>query len=337
MEYDNSYKLLFSYPKMVADLVQGFVREPWVQSVDFDTLERVNGNYVSDDLRDREDDIIWRVRWRGDWLYVYLLLEFQSSVDRFMAVRLLVYIGLLYQDLIRRRDLTPSRKLPPVVPLVLYNGQRPWTAPTSLESLIESLPGGLSVYRPSLRYLLIDEGNYREEALPDLPNLAASLIRLEKSRDPETLQQALQELVMVLRAPEDDPLRRAFTVWLRRVLLPARLPGLSLPAVEDIGEIQTMLAERVIEWTQQWKEEGLREGLREGREQERQSALAAERALLCRQTEKRFGEACAQMLSTYLESMEDRALLDDIGEWIVTCDTGDALLAQVRTRTSEEL
>ena len=48
-------------------------------------------------------------------LYVYLLLEFQSDVDPWMAVRLLVYVGLLYQDLIRAGCLTPDGCLPPVL------------------------------------------------------------------------------------------------------------------------------------------------------------------------------------------------------------------------------
>lgn len=57
----------------------------------------------------------------GEWLYVYLLLEFQSSNDTYMAVRILTYIGLLYQDLIKSGK-TSARKLPAVFPLVLYNG-----------------------------------------------------------------------------------------------------------------------------------------------------------------------------------------------------------------------
>ncbi|SEP97118.1 Putative transposase, YhgA-like, partial [Ectothiorhodospira magna] len=83
--HDNSYKLLFSHPRMVRDLLTGFVKEAWVEQLDFTSLEKVSGSYVTDELRDREDDIIWRIRWGKDWLYVYLLLEFQSSVDRFMA------------------------------------------------------------------------------------------------------------------------------------------------------------------------------------------------------------------------------------------------------------
>ncbi len=113
MDHDHSYKNLFSHPEMVADLLRGFVHEPWVDGLDFATLEKVSGSYVTDDLREREDDIIWRVRRGQDWLYVYLLLEFQSTIDRFMAVRMLVYVGLLYQDLIRSGQLTAGGCLPP--------------------------------------------------------------------------------------------------------------------------------------------------------------------------------------------------------------------------------
>jgi hypothetical protein len=72
MDHDHSYKLLFSHPEMVADLLRGFVREDWVNELDFATLERVGGGYVADDLREREDDIVWRVRLGPEWLYVYL-------------------------------------------------------------------------------------------------------------------------------------------------------------------------------------------------------------------------------------------------------------------------
>ena len=76
-----------------------------------------------------------------------------------------------------------------------------------------------------------------------------------------------------------------------------------------------MLAERVIEWTQQWKEEGLREGRREGLQQGLQQgllqALDAEKALLMRLALRRFGEACAQSLTGLLAAYTDTAALAD--------------------------
>jgi flagellar biosynthesis/type III secretory pathway protein FliH len=125
-------------------------------------------------------------------------------------------------------------------------------------------------------------------------------------------------LMAWLHEPAHTSLRRAFTVWLRRVLLPARLPAVSIPELQDLGEVQTMLAERVIEWTQQWKEEGLREGRREGRQQGlqegRQQGLAAERTLLMRQARRRFGEACAEALAPLLARCEETEALAEVGE-----------------------
>ena len=69
-------------------------------------------------------------------------------------------------------------------------------------------------------------------------------------------------------------------------MLPGRLPGVSLPEVGDLLEVKTMLAERVIEWTEQWKQQGLQEGLQQGLQQ---GKLQGEAALLERQLTRKFG------------------------------------------------
>ena len=72
--HDPSYKLLFSHRKMVSDLLGGFVREEWAERLDFNTLERVREVGISQNLRQRVDDVIWRLRIIEDgrvrWLYV---------------------------------------------------------------------------------------------------------------------------------------------------------------------------------------------------------------------------------------------------------------------------
>ena len=122
--HDCGYKTLFSHPVTVEQLLRGFVRERWVDELDFKTLEKRSGSYVSDDLREREDDVVWRVKWKGahEWMYVYVLLEFQSTNDRFMGLRLLNYVTLLYQDLIKNGEVT-DKLLPPVLPITLYRGE----------------------------------------------------------------------------------------------------------------------------------------------------------------------------------------------------------------------
>ncbi len=253
---------------------------------------------------------------------MYLLLEFQSTVDTYMAVRIQTYVGLLYEGLRRGGQLTPAGRLPPVVPIVLYNGRRPWSAALQVEELIEEMPGDLTTYRPRLRYLLIDEGRYSDSELRVGRNLAAALFQLKNNRTPADVQRVLAALLVWVHDPEHDSIRRAFTVWLKQVLLPGRLPTVVIPEIQELAEMQSMLAERVIEWTQQWKEEGLQEGLQQG--------LATERDLLLRLARKRFGDACAQALAPLLEPQDNPETLAQIGEWLVDDDTGEAFLAKVR-------
>lgn len=254
--YDQSYRLLFSQPRMVEDLVRGFAGEPWIEQLDFSTLERVNASYVSDTLKEREGDVVWRLRHRdGSPIYVYFLIEFQSEVQRFMAVRLLAYVALLYQDLLARKELTPSGELPLVLPIVLYNGEDRWWAPLELSELIQAVPEEAQPYVPRLRYRLIDEGSYSPEELEDRQNLAAALFGLEKSRRRDDLERWFGRLAGWLRRPEDAELRRAFVAWFGAVFLNRSSPE-EIPEALGLEEFETMLAKRVVEWSRELREEG---------------------------------------------------------------------------------
>jgi hypothetical protein len=275
MHHDHGYKLLFSHREFLIDLLGAFVPEPWVGELDFSTLEKVNNSYVTDDLRSREDDIVWRVRFGSRWLYVYILLEFQSSIDRYMAVRMLSYVGLLYQDLIRQGQITNDDPLPPVLPVVLYNGRKRWDAAEDIAHLIAELPPELRRYQPQLQYLLLDEGRYIEEGLPSLPkNLAAFLFRLESYRNTAAARREIRALIRWLNAPEQAELRRTIALWLTRYYFRIRMPGTFIPELQSLQEVENMLSENTRDWTKVWRQEGRQEG---------------ESAIILRQLERRFG------------------------------------------------
>lgn len=182
-----------------------------------------------------------------------------------MAVRIMSYLGLLYQDLIRQNAFAPSGKLPPVLPVVLYNGEQRWTAAQNVADLVEGVPGGLERYCPNLEYLLLDEGAIVNdpEWSDRVRNVAAALFRLEHNRDEQDMLEVLGSLVEWLKASEQTPLRRAFVVWIRRVLLPNRAPDMELPEFNDLHELHEvhhMLAERIKQWPERWEEKGRQEG-----------------------------------------------------------------------------
>ena len=229
-----------------------------------DTLQRVNGSYTSDSGENRRQDIVWKVCLHDRWLYVYLLLEFQSTPDRWMALRMHAYISLLLQDLQRQNQLSDDRKLPPVLPVVLYNGVRNWDCGTELADLIANAPGWLEPLQPAQRYLVVDAGVHSHESRDTKSNLVAALFRLEHSRTPDDLKRVLRSLNEWLADPQCASLRRDFSrfaSWqLRR-----KVNDRTIPETADLQEIPACLKND--NWTrwEQWKQEGIEEGRREGK------------------------------------------------------------------------
>ena len=120
-KHDAAWKLLFSFPEMVRDLLAGFVPPGWVSDLDLSALVREPESRIGEDLSERLQDRVWRVPYPRPAALVLVLLEFQSTADRTMALRMLDYTADMYRDLLRE---SRPRRLPTVLPIVLYHGKR---------------------------------------------------------------------------------------------------------------------------------------------------------------------------------------------------------------------
>ena len=260
---DPNYKRLFSFPRMVEDLLRGFLPGRWLDELDFSTLKKLPTEYVSDELLKRHGDCVWRMRRRrGEWLYLLVLLEFQSTDEPRMALRILTYTSLLYQELVRNDALDAGGRLPAVLPVVLYNGDSRWRAVLEVGELIAPVGPWLAPYQPSQRYIVVDERHVGVEDLP-ASNLMAAVLGLEQSRTPVDLVRVAGRLAEWLRAPRDDGLKRAFTDWVWRLAGQFGPGDAELPAVRTLEGVQMTLEERLAEWPKQWLRQGREQGMRE--------------------------------------------------------------------------
>ena len=282
---------------------------------------------ISDELLKRHGDNVWRMRLRDNWLYLLLLVEFQSTDDPLMALRILTYTGLLYQELARNEQLDADGRLPAVLPIVLYNGDEPWVSPLQMGELIAPVGPLLAPYQPAQRYFVLDE---RRVAADDLPsrNRMSAVVGLEQSRSLSEVARVAEELAAWL---PDQQVRRAFADWMRQIVERLVPSGAELPPIRKLEEVSMTLVERAAEWSKEWQKEGLERGLEQGIEQGIEQGLEHERALLCRMTAARFGVATAERLAELLAPITDTERLAEVGDWLVQCGTGADFLARVGT------
>ena len=272
MQHDAAYKLLFSHPRMVRDLLRGFVSRRWCDKLDLSTLKKLSTEFVSKNLHVRRGDLLWSVRYRGSSRRLLVMLEFQSTVDPLMAERIQVYAGMLRLDPALREMFKQSEsegESVQVLPIVLYNGRRRWTAALDTVEMIATKPVMNVLKRRSAQcYILIDMGRYVDEDLPSR-NLMSALIALENSKSPAALDAALKALIAWLQEPQGGTLASAFDTWVRQIVA-YWFPGAEaqLAQVKGLSGVHTMLAERIAErmkeWTDGLKAESVAEGLAEG-------------------------------------------------------------------------
>jgi len=260
---DSLYHRIFSDPRMVEALVREFVPREIAASLDFFGLQRVNAKFHPGRraARRREGDVIWRLpTGEGVGRHLYLLIEFQSQSDEWMAVRTQVYQGLLWQQVIDEQRLRTGARLPPLLLLVLYRGKRRWKAVTETRNLIEISPDScLWPWQPQVRYRLLEMGSFPNDELARKSNPVALLFRLEQPQTQEGFKALVQDVKNWFRQHEGcERLRALFAELISEACVRC---GLSSMEPGHLLEEKTMLADTFESWKQEWIAKGKAEAL----------------------------------------------------------------------------
>ena len=328
------------------------VRSGLARRLDFATLERMPASFVTEHLGRRHADMLWRIRTRDEtWLHLLVLFEFQSTVDRRMAIRMMNYAGGLWMGL-ESDHLGPGGELPFVLPIVIYNGRRRWTAPEDVRDLLAPAPPGPLGSRPRHPYLVIELRRLDLSQLPD-DNVFSKIVALERARSEKRIAELTVSVLDWADRVGEPELKAAFTVWIVQVLAQRRdSEGRTREhEIEKLLEVpMTMLSEWARAWgdarNQEWLEKGLERGLERGRSEGRaegrsegraegrsegraEGRLQGERQLVQRQVARRFGRKVADELRPVLDALSDPKSLEAIGDAVVECRTAEGFRGRV--------
>ena len=235
-----------------------------------------------------------------------------------MALRTLSYTTLLLLDLVKTGNIRESEGLPPVFPIVIYNGGKAWKAPQEVAALFAPMPESLKFYRPQHRHFLLDESRVSGDELDKSKGLVALLLRLERAQEPEQVRQIVKELISRLHGSEYLVLRRAFTIWLGRVVLKRSGITEEISEFQDLREVDAMLEERAA----QWKSEYIKQGVVIG--EARGIGLALQDLL-----EARFG-TLPQSVTSYIASASDSNALRKLTLFAYHAESLQAFIDQIK-------
>ncbi len=165
--HDALCKAAFSRMENAVGAIQAALPPAVLAQLDLETLRLSPASYVDERLGKSFSDLVYEVDVAGQPGFVcFLLYEHQSTEDPLAALWAVFYMVRLWDRWLE--DHPGAKKVPPVLPIVLYHGARPWAAPLTLGALLDvpdAARAALGDLLPELRIQLDDLSRAPDEAL----------------------------------------------------------------------------------------------------------------------------------------------------------------------------
>ena len=269
--YDAMNKAMFKHREIIQSFLSNYVDEDFIKDLDLSRIEDLPSEFVSEQMRKRYSDCIKKINWKGEDAYLLLILEFQSTKDIWIPVRILAYTALLWLDLLEQK-IPMKDGLPPVFPIVLYSGTEKWNATLSVRNLISPVAHRILKYQPDNLALLVSEHVIQDEVLNKNSDFYALFLELKRAKTPMAMRDAIEKYKEKLADPEHFELLKTVIAVIKTLYkcfnTDADASDIRFSSLE---EAVAMIDSIAIDWKKnmrdelynEWKNEGIDEGKKE--------------------------------------------------------------------------
>ncbi|MBN1647374.1 MAG: Rpn family recombination-promoting nuclease/putative transposase [Spirochaetales bacterium] len=305
---DRAYKYIFSNPEIFLQLLKYFVHEDFTDELDVNQLEQVQSEFISEEFLKRESDIVYKAKLKRGEVFIFVLLEFQSSRQKRFPLRMLNYISQFYEQYSRKH---PGRLLPNVFPLLLYTGKKRWNIPCDCRDLIENnIPDN---YIPSMQYYPILLNEIPEQTLLSIHSTVSAMMYLEQAGNKREFQNHIDKIAGLLLR-ENIVNREQFSHWVNMLFQPERkVDFVDNDRVYLKGGDKPML----VEMPKLFREEGRKEG-----------KLEDKQSVLIRLIGRKFDLPEAR--TDFIKNINDTEKLDQALDVILFAETAEEVFAVLR-------
>ena len=240
-------------------------------------------------------------------VYVISLIEHKSDIDYDVAMQLLRYMTVIWQDYkemqnkkVKDSSKRRSFRYPLIVPLVYYEGTRKWTADLHLKDRIE-FAEQMEKYIPDFYYEVISVSQYTNEELSmkrDEMSLVMLINKIQTPEDCEAFRKVSEELVNSIYSNAPEAIKEIYKKILWTLLIKMNVP------VDEAREMMGEIGGRGMGYLFENMEKMDIQAERRNTQRERERADAAEKRA---EAEKERADAAELEIQRLKRELEKRA------------------------------
>lgn len=178
--HDRFFKESFSRPDVVIDFVRVFLPNDIHERLDFSTLKREPDSFIDDHLAEHLVDLLYTVDYDGTSIRIALLFEHKSYREDHPHFQINRYLLNFWEYQVKQKQ-----KLCPVIPIVIYHGNRGWKQ-RPMTDYFPSLEPSVATFIPDFSYWLINLATATTDQLGQLQTgyakLTAGMLRAIRQR-----------------------------------------------------------------------------------------------------------------------------------------------------------
>ena len=218
--HDKGYKRIFSIKKHFLHFIKKYIALEWMMDLKEEDLELIDKEFITDQFDTYESDLVYKVYTKESVVYLFFLLELQSYNDFTMPFRLLVYMTAIWLDHFKNCDKNirsqKGYRLPAIMPIVLHNSERNWTASCKFSQMISNAEL-LGKYVVDFEYALVSVNTLTESKISNSNTLIDNIFLADKKRTREDWTDGIAELMHRIRAMDTNDLNEWIT-WFSNVI-----------------------------------------------------------------------------------------------------------------------
>lgn len=247
---DVNSREIFKNDKLTSQFLRNYTNIPLFANVNPEDIEDVSRKYRAFLGVEYESDTIKKVHIRRQdsteesEVYVISLIEHKSDIDYDVAMQLLKYMTVIWQEYKKKREKgnknVSKRKnfrYPLIVPIVYYEGAKKWTADFHLKNRIEYAEQ-MEKYIPDFMYQVVSVNQYTNEELSrkcDEMALVMLINKIQTPEDYEEFRKVSEELINSIYGNASEEIKEIYQNILWSLLMKMNVP--SEEARELMGEI----------------------------------------------------------------------------------------------------
>ena len=201
--HDKGYKRIFSIKKHFLHFIKKYIALEWMMELEEEDLELIDKEYITDQFDTYESDLVYKVHTKEGAVYLFFLLELQSYNDFTMSFRLLIYMTAIWLDHFKNCDKNKRSKkgyrLPAIMPIVLHNSERNWTASCKFSHMINNAQL-FGKYVVDFEYALVSVNTLTESKISSSNTLIDNIFLADRKRTRQEWTDGIAELMHRIRA-----------------------------------------------------------------------------------------------------------------------------------------